>query len=261
MLSCLVGKRYCQNETSIISEGRYIGKNVYVQNPFDGNGSCCCVTSVEVNGKITNDSISNTAFEVELKNSDLELGDSIIVKIRHKTDCLPRILNPDQFGYNKNVPNDLIVDFEYENDTIIFCLNDHDYKYDSIRIERYKWNKWQLTSSYFHKPHRDTIYCLYGYCENLHSGENKIRFQFFVDGRPSLSENKILIGDLEPIKAKYDKKLKKIIFNKKTEFQVFDTFGNMLVKGFDDQIDCSDYSRGIYYLNFDNTEGDIISIK
>ena len=45
------------NETSIIHEGHYQGKNLYVQNPFSGSGVGFCVIAVYVNGDVTTDLI------------------------------------------------------------------------------------------------------------------------------------------------------------------------------------------------------------
>jgi len=49
---------FAQNETSIVHEGHYQGKNLYVQNPFAGSGVGFCVIKVTVNGDVTTDQIS-----------------------------------------------------------------------------------------------------------------------------------------------------------------------------------------------------------
>ena len=50
------------------------------------------------------------------------------------------------------------------------------------------------------------------------------------------------------------KKVKKeITFTQKTKYEIFDSFGNIVKKGFGDKIDCVTLKKGLYYLNYDNT--------
>ena len=84
-----------QNEVSIIHDGHYQGKNLYVQNPFAGSGVGFCVIKVTVNGDVTTDQFASSAFEIDFSNLNLEVGDPVTVKIFHKGDCLPKVLNPE----------------------------------------------------------------------------------------------------------------------------------------------------------------------
>src|SRR5688572_31983204 len=80
---------------NIILEGNYQGKNLYVQNPFAGSGVGFCVQKVEVNGQVTTDEINSSAFEIDFNNYQFKIGDKITVKITHKDDCKPKVLNPE----------------------------------------------------------------------------------------------------------------------------------------------------------------------
>ena len=79
----------------IVLEGNYQGKNLYVQNPFAGSGVGFCVQEVQVNGNVTTDEIASSAFEIDFRNLQLKLGDKVEVKIIHKDDCKPKVLNPE----------------------------------------------------------------------------------------------------------------------------------------------------------------------
>src|SRR5690606_15482464 len=79
----------------IVVEGRYQGKNLFVQNPFSEAGVGFCVFEVTVNDQIATDEINSSAFEVDLGNYGLKLGDAITVKIKHKDGCTPVVLNPE----------------------------------------------------------------------------------------------------------------------------------------------------------------------
>ena len=70
------------NETSIIHEGHYQGKNLYVQNPFSGSGVGFCVIAVYVNDDVTADQVNSSAFEIDFSNLNLSIGTPITVKIK-----------------------------------------------------------------------------------------------------------------------------------------------------------------------------------
>ena len=79
----------------IIIEGNYQGKNLYVQNPFASGGVGFCVTEVYVNGNLTTDETQSSAFEIDFKPHKLTIGDKVEIKIKHKEDCRPKVLNPE----------------------------------------------------------------------------------------------------------------------------------------------------------------------
>jgi hypothetical protein len=50
---------------------------------------------VRVNGNVTTDEIASSAFEIDFRNLQLKVGDKIEVKITHKDECKPKVLNPE----------------------------------------------------------------------------------------------------------------------------------------------------------------------
>ena len=79
----------------ILLEGIFQGKNLYVMNPFSSSGVGFCVYEVTVNGQITTDEINSSAFEIDLSIFQFKLGDKLIVEIKHKENCKPKVLNPE----------------------------------------------------------------------------------------------------------------------------------------------------------------------
>src|SRR6267378_6381029 len=77
----------------LVLEGNYQGKNLYVSNPFASSGVGFCVYEVRVNDKISPDEINSSAFEIDFKYHQLKVGDKVEVKIFHKDDCKPKVLN------------------------------------------------------------------------------------------------------------------------------------------------------------------------
>ena len=72
--------------------GVYHGKNLYVQNPFTGNMKDFCTNEVYVNDRLVMKDIQSSAYEIDL--SHLKEQDPVTIKITHKDDCKPKILNP-----------------------------------------------------------------------------------------------------------------------------------------------------------------------
>ncbi len=80
---------------TIVLEGEYSGKNLFVQNPYAANGVGFCVSEVYVNGKMTSDEINSENFEIDLTAMALKEGDKVKIEINHLKDCAPKILNPE----------------------------------------------------------------------------------------------------------------------------------------------------------------------
>ena len=79
---------------TIVLEGKYQQKNVYIINSISAEGVGFCVYEVLVNGDVTSDEINSNAFEVDLSIYGFKLGDDVVVSIKYKEGCEPRILNP-----------------------------------------------------------------------------------------------------------------------------------------------------------------------
>ena len=53
------------NAGMIVLEGKYMGKNIFVKNPFGGAGVGFCVFEVTVNGNLSPDEVNQSAFEID----------------------------------------------------------------------------------------------------------------------------------------------------------------------------------------------------
>ena len=80
---------YIANAGVLTLEGYYQGKNLFVQNPYsDGE---FCVVSVFVNNSKLISYPKVSAFEIDLSN--LALNTPITIKILHRNECKPKVLN------------------------------------------------------------------------------------------------------------------------------------------------------------------------
>lgn len=84
-----------KEEGAIVLEGKYNGKNIFIQNPFGPDGIGFCINQIMVNGKITSDEINATSCEIDFTALPVKQGDNIKVEILHKKGCSPKVLNPE----------------------------------------------------------------------------------------------------------------------------------------------------------------------
>jgi hypothetical protein len=82
---------YSTHAGMLTLSGIYLGKNIYVQNSFARNMKDFCCNDVYVNDVKIVMNVNVSAFEVDL--SHLKLNDPVTIKITHKDDCKPKILN------------------------------------------------------------------------------------------------------------------------------------------------------------------------
>ena len=243
---------------TIVLNGNYQGKDLYIQNPFAGDGAGYCVTKVEVNGEETKDEINASAFKIDLKRLNLAIGTPVEVKIFHGDDCLPRVI------HDTYTPRST-VDFDS-----IYIDSTHTLKWATSReagalpflVEQKRWNKWIKVGEVEGKGIAGQTN-LYEFKLDLHSGENEFRVkQLDITKVPRYSPSVKVMSDgpiVEPCGP--FKGGNAINFTTSTMYEVYDKDGNIQLKGEGTTIDISKLQRGIYYLAYDNTTQKFIKKK
>jgi len=243
----------------IILEGNYQGKNVYVQNPFSGNGVGFCVTEVLVNGNITTDEINSSAFEIDLKPFNLTIGQPVEIKIKHKEDCKPKVLNPEVLKPKSTFE---VISIALEKDGTLKWSSKAETGKLPYAIEQFRWNKWVKVGEVdgMGTPKTNT----YQFKVTLHSGLNKVRVrQTDYTGQPRLSKAAELTSDLPAVTFTPAKVTKEISFLSgdkpvETMYEIYDQYGNVVKRGYGSKVDVSNLSKGGYFLNYDNTMGEFL---
>jgi hypothetical protein len=253
---------FCISQTSIlILDGNYQGKNLYVQNPFGTGGVGFCVSEVIINGNVSTDETQSSAFEIDLKSKKLNLGDKVEIQIKHKTDCKPKVLNPEVLKPKST----------YELTGITLGL-DGTLSWNTIKetgklayvVEQFRWNKWVRVGEVegAGTPDANT----YTFKVSLHSGKNQVRVkQTDYTNIPHVSkaaEATPTNCELEFSPAKVATSINFLCMTSKepasTMYEIYDQYGNIVKKGFGDKIDATNLSKGGYYLNYDNKLGEFI---
>lgn len=235
---------------NIVLEGHYQGKNLYVRNPFAGSGVGFCVFEVTVNGSVTTDEWNSSAFEVDLSIHDLELGDRVVVVIKHKDDCPPKVLNPEVLNPKSTFKTESIA---VSSDGVLKWSTTEESGVLTFVVEQYRWNKWVYVGEVEGKG-RTGKPNAYSFQITPHSGENKFRVkQVDYTGVPRYSPTVTYASSQAPVAFNPKKVDSYIDFTAETMFEVYDIHGNIVKKGYSKKIDATNLKKGLYYLNYDNS--------
>ncbi|GAB4281970.1 MAG: hypothetical protein Kow0068_06530 [Marinilabiliales bacterium] len=230
-------------------EGIFQGKNLYVMNPFSSSGVGFCVYEVRVNGEVTTDEIMSSAFEIDLSVYQFKLGDKLKIEIKHKENCLPKVLNPEVLKPKSTFNT---VSIEVTKDGILkWVTTDEagDLPYD---VQQYRWNKWVTVGTVQGKGTPGT----HSYEMKIypHSGNNKFRVrQVDYTKKPRYSPEVTYRSMTPPVTFEPKKATNVINFSAETQYEIYDYYGNIVLKGFGKSIDITSLPKGDYFLNFDNT--------
>jgi hypothetical protein len=248
------------NESSIVIDGHFQGKNLYVQNPFSGSGVGFCVIAVYINDDVTTDQINSSAFEIDFTNASVKNGDPVTVRIQHKLDCLPKVLNPEVLRPKSTFENSEI--FVNDNKVLKWKTTKEQGKL-TYYVEQYRWNKWVKIGEVDGTGQDGENNYKFSVASHVHSGENKFRAkQIDYTGRPRPTQSCVYKALGQPVIALINPKVKKTLdFSDNTLYEIFDTYGNLVKKGYGQVINIENLSKGLYYVNYDNTSGEVVSKK
>jgi hypothetical protein len=240
---------YCgiSHAAVLVIEGKYQNKNVYVHNGFAANGVGFCAKEIKVNGRITTDEVNSSAFEIDLKAQNLKYGENVVIEIVHSDGCQPKVLNMEDL---KPKPTFEVITMSLSNTGLLKWTTKSEAGVLPFVIEQFKWNKWVpvgevdgLGTSENHD---------YSFQVAMHSGENKYRIK--QKGLNSITRvSKDVTATSTINKPSYAiKSHESIDFSAETAYEVYDAYGQVVIKGFGKQIKIDNLQKGTYYLCYDN---------
>jgi hypothetical protein len=237
----------------IVLEGNYQGKNLYIQNPFSEAGVGFCVFEVTVNGQVATDEINSSAFEIDMANFGLSLGDPVTVRIKHKDGCTPVVLNPEVLKPKSTFE---IVRQSISPDGNYTWVTTNETGQLPYYVEQKRWNKWVKVGEVMGKgsPGEHT----YSFQVTPHSGENTFRVkQVDLTKKARFSDNvKYTDPRVAPVTWSPAKPKDEIVFSANTLYEIYDQYGNIVKRGYANRIDVSTLKKDLYYLNYDNKTGE-----
>ncbi len=225
--------------------GIYKGKNLYVQNPFSGNMKDFCTLEVYVNGTMVKSKPQSSAYEIDL--SHLKLNDPVVVKIVHKDDCKPKVLNPQvirklsDFGFVSFTGDQYNIAWSTKGETI-----------GGVHyLEHYSKGAW--ITLFEISGHTTSSIANYKHSVKHHSGLNKYRVRYLSKShRVTFSKEIEYTSDVEPITFYPKRVSKNITLSRSSSYEIMDAFGSKVKEGKGKLIDCSSLKSGFYYLNINN---------
>jgi hypothetical protein len=238
----------------LILEGKYSGKNLYIQNSKGSASAGYCITEVKVNGNITTDEVNADVIEVDFKVLKLKIGDPLKVQVVHKDNCLPKLVNPEVLKPNATFET---VRIELVGDILKWTAKNENGSLPYI-VEQYKWNKWVVVSEI--QGDGETGLHNYEAKVSLHSGPNKFRVkQKGANNVIKTTPDAVSTSTIS--KPTYTMDAQNVSFNAATAYEVYDGYGNIVKKGFGNNLDISNLKKGTYYLCYDNQVDEISKKK
>ncbi|MFN8699065.1 MAG: hypothetical protein ACK500_07670 [Flavobacteriales bacterium] len=233
---------------NLVLEGRYQQRNVFVINPVSDDGLGYCIYEVTVNGLVTSDEVNSQAFEIDLTLFNLREGDPVVVVLKHKDGCTPRILNP---GALEPAPAFECSKIECSAQGLLTWETTGEMGKLPFAVQQFKWNKWVNVGEVMGNGTNGKN--AYKFQVSLTSGLNKFRVsQKSYDGEIRKSGIAEVVSNAVPVTYKYDKKLNVIQFSAENAYELYNSFGQVVKRGTGSSLELATLPKGEYYLSYDN---------
>jgi hypothetical protein len=234
-------------------EGSYQGKNLYVQNPEDGDGFGFCATKVTVNGDVMPGGCASSAFEIDFSLFNIEIGEPVFIVIEHNDGCKPKILNPEVLLPRSTFNT---VEIKVSASGALTWKTTNEQGKLPYFIEQYRWNKWVQVGEVQGKGTPGTN--SYEFQVAPHSGENTVRVVQVDHSGTKRSSQEVKFTSTIAAVEKNPVKVKDVINftaagkSVETKYEIYDAYGNIVKKGVGNSVPCANLLKGAYYINFDN---------
>jgi hypothetical protein len=230
----------------LILEGKYQSKNLYVQNGFSGSGVGFCAYEIRINGKVSPDEVNSSAFEIDFAASQIKPGSPVVVEIKYKDDCMPKVLNPEDI---KPKPTFDVIAMSIDQSGLLTWSTKNETGSLPYIVEQFRWNKWIPVGEVQGTGSANVNNYLFQ--TTAHSGENKFRVKQKGYGVVKLSNNVSFFSQLKEPTFDF-RGNSSILFSDETMYEVYDAYGNIVKRGFGEALDISNLEKGNYYLCYDN---------
>lgn len=251
-ITFIIGLNYIFGGTLLL-DGVYQGENLYVKNPYKSSGVGFCAYEVRVNGDLVTDEVNQSAFEINLRKFDLVLGTALKVEIFYEDDCEPKVINPEVLRPKSTY---VVVNMELKDSVLNWTTKD-EMGALMFDVEMYWCNKWVKVGEVMGKGTQGSH--SYAFKVDLHSGENKFRVKQHDSRNKNRVSKPLTVNSEVPAVEFSPKKVNdNITFTGNTRYEIFDAYGDLVVKGYGTEIDCQKLKKGVYYILYDNKNAEFL---
>jgi hypothetical protein len=239
---------------TIVLEGKYMNKNLFIQNSISDEGVGYCAYEIVINGHVTTDEVTSATIEVDFSALPIEPGAPVVVEIKHKNNCAPKVLNPEVL---KPQPSFEMVDFKISENGLLNWTTINENESIPFIVEQYRWNKWVKVGQVNGKGKMKGTNS-YFFQSVPHSGQNKFRVkQEGFGGMEKRSESATFQFNINPISHKTGSNKHQIVFSGETLFEIYDQFGSVMKYGYGKEVNIENLRNGKYFLCYDNTVSEL----
>ncbi len=242
---------------TLVIEGKYYSRNLYVFNNPTETGVGYCTYEITINGQTTTDEVNSSTFEIDFTSMQLKPGSDVVVVIKHKDGCMPKVINPEVL---KPKPTFEVVSMNVEKGGVLHWTTKNENASLPYIVEQFRWNKWVPVGEVAGKGGADDH--TYSFQVTTHSGENKFRVKQQGFGMMPRFSSSVSYNSMQPsLTYTSSKDTKTILFSGETMFEVFDMYGAVVKKGYGAEMDISNLRKGTYWLCYDNTSAEFLKKK
>jgi len=238
------------NEELVLS-GIYQGENIYVMNPFGESGAGFCIYEIMVNGQISTDEINSNAFEIDLSMYGFDIGYEIEIIIKYKDNCQPKILNPEVINPKSTF---IVSSINVSKNGILTWTTTNERGKLPFIVEQYKWNKWTQVATIEGKGTNNLN--KYSCKVDFNTGQNKFRVRQKDDTNKSRMSQEVSYKNISaPVTftpGNGQKTSDFITFSAETNYEIFDYYGKLELKGKNNKVSIKKLEKGTYFINYDN---------
>lgn len=230
----------------IVISGNYFGKNLYILNP-SVNESSFCIDQVLVNGKATTDEINANSFEIDFAAANIEAGAAVVVTIKHKQNCTPKIINPEVL---KQQGSFSFASAKLDKTGKLIWTIKGNVGEGLFIIEQNKWQKWVDVGDATTEIPANGIFT---FTPKPHSGPNVFRIRKADSkGLQVYSKEVKFISKVAEVMLNTPKVTNELTFSAETAYEIYDDKGNFIQDGSGQKVDVTNLTKGKYWVNYDN---------
>jgi hypothetical protein len=225
--------------------GFYQGRNLFVQNPFAADKQSYCTNEVYVNDQKVMSDIRSSAYEIDL--SAYKIDDPIKVRILHKEECAPKILNPQVLRSGAAFQ---FVSFTVNRNEITWTTSGEQPN-SMYFVEQYLNNNWLAVKTVYSKGTGKSG--LYSVAPSHSAGNNKYRIKSQdKEGKISYSREESFSYTPDAVTFYPKSVTDKITLSQDVPYEVRSVDGKLIKKGKGKEIALKEIKTGVYYLTIDN---------